>query len=162
MVRSGDRLGGVCCGAIVIRQELFVPVKPTESVTLTAKLNGPGVVGVPVMAPEEVFSASPGGTLPAMIANLEGPVWPVTTIAELYPVPTSPVLAAQFKPKLGGGGISSGAASIVIRQEELGVPRESVTFTVKVPVVVGVPVMAPVAVLRVRPAGRAPEATEKV
>jgi hypothetical protein len=50
----------------------------------------------------------------------------------------------------------------VIPQEELGVPLESVTFTVKVPGVVGVPVMAPVVVLRNMPAGRAPEASEKV
>jgi hypothetical protein len=50
----------------------------------------------------------------------------------------------------------------VIAQEELEVLLESVTFTVKLPVVVGVPVIAPVDVLRVRPAVRVPEATENV
>jgi hypothetical protein len=55
-----------------------------------------------------------------------------------------------------------GAAAIVIAQEELVVPLESVTLTEKLPAAVGVPVIAPVAVLRVMPAGRAPEVSENV
>ena len=43
----------------------FVPAAPTLGCAVL-----PGVVGVPVMAPEEVFSSSPGGTLPETIANL--------------------------------------------------------------------------------------------
>ena len=57
-------------GAIVIPQEELVAVAPSESVTLAERLNGPAVVGVPVMAPEEVFSASPGGRLPELIENV--------------------------------------------------------------------------------------------
>jgi hypothetical protein len=35
-----------------------------ESVTVTVKLKVPGVVGEPVMAPDEVFKVSPGGRVP--------------------------------------------------------------------------------------------------
>jgi hypothetical protein len=41
-----------------------VLVAPSESVTLVVKLNAPGVVGVPVIAPVEVFSVSPAGKAP--------------------------------------------------------------------------------------------------
>jgi hypothetical protein len=71
-------------------------------------------------------------------------------------------LAGQFN-AIGGGAV---AAAIVIAQEEfVPVPPESVTLTVKLPDpgVVGVPVMAPVAVLRVRPVVRVPpKAAEKL
>ena len=35
-----------------------------ESVTVTVKLKVPGVVGEPVMTPDEVFKVSPGGRVP--------------------------------------------------------------------------------------------------
>ena len=41
-------------------------------------------------------------------------------------------------------------------------PSESVAWSVHVPVAVGVPVIAPVAVFRVSPAGKVPDATENV
>ena len=51
--------------------------------------------------------------------------------------------------------------AVAVRAAE---PVESTTFAVKlnVPVVVGVPVMAPVLVFNVRPAGRLPEVIENV
>jgi hypothetical protein len=67
--------------------------------------------------------------------------------------------------RLAGGGVTAPAAAIVIPQGAfVPVPPESVTLIVKIngPGVVGFPIMAPVAVLRVRPGVRAPEATEKV
>ena len=66
----------------------------------------------------------------------------------------------------GGGGGGGGSGAIVIPHEALVAvaPSESVTLVVKLKLALidGVPVRAPVAALRVRPVGRAPEATEKV
>ena len=52
--------------------------------------------------------------------------------------------------------IESGAGLMVMAQAEPVAPLASVTFTEKVPEAVGVPVIAPVDVLRVNPAGSVP------
>src|SRR4051812_50177745 len=52
---------------------------------------------------------------------------------------------------------TSGAGLMVMAQVVVATtPLASVTFTVKLPASVGVPVIAPVVVFRVRPAGRVP------
>jgi hypothetical protein len=43
---------------------------PVESTTLAVKLNGPAVVGVPVMAPVLVFRFRTGGKPPEVIENV--------------------------------------------------------------------------------------------
>src|ERR1017187_5709351 len=69
--------------------------------------------------------------------------------------PTSPELTAEQA--------SEGPATIVKGQVPVATtPLASVTLMVKVPAAVGVPVMAPVVALSVKPAGRVPVATEKV
>jgi hypothetical protein len=81
----------------VMPQLLVVAVACTpgvESVTVTVKENDPAAVGVPVIAPELAFSVKPGGRLPVAMANVYGPVPPVTVIPDEYGVPTIPVLAA--------------------------------------------------------------------
>ena len=45
------------------------------------------MVGVPEIAPVEVFSVSPGGSDPEMIENVYGEVPPVTESVEEYDVP---------------------------------------------------------------------------
>src|SRR5215831_12521773 len=48
------------------------------------------VVGVPVIAPVEVFSDSPAGNVPAVSANVYGGVPPEGFSVTLYGVPTVP------------------------------------------------------------------------
>jgi hypothetical protein len=50
--------------------QLEVAVLPCESTTWDVKLYVPAVVGVPVIAPVEVFRVKPGGSEPLMIENV--------------------------------------------------------------------------------------------
>ena len=78
-----------------------------------------------------------------------GAVPPETVIGpELKATPTSPVVVAAQ--------VTERAALMVILQAVPVAPLASVTFTEKVPEAVGVPVIAPVDVLRVNPAGSVP------
>ncbi len=74
---------------------------------------------------------------------------PETVIGpELNATPTSPtVVAAQ---------VAERGALMVRMQEVLVAPFASVTFTLKLPLAVGVPVISPVAAFSVRPAGSVP------
>jgi hypothetical protein len=71
-------------GAIVITQfAVAVPAAdPVESTTCAVKLNAPYVVGVPVIAPVDGFSTSPGGSDPPMIENVYGGTPPFTAKAD--------------------------------------------------------------------------------
>jgi hypothetical protein len=74
---------------------------------------------------------------------------PLTVIGPLLnATPTSP---AETEAQL-----TVSAVLIVIEQPALVAPRASFTCTEKLPAAVGVPVTAPVVVLRVRPAGSVP------
>jgi hypothetical protein len=50
--------------------QLTVTEYPSWSVTSMLKLNVPSELGVPVMAPVELFSVSPAGNEPLAIANV--------------------------------------------------------------------------------------------
>ncbi len=74
---------------------------------------------------------------------------PVTVNAPLLnATPTSPVVTAAQ--------VTEGVVLMVIAQAALVAPLASVTFTVNVPEVVGVPVTAPVEVFSVKPTGSVP------
>ena len=61
-----------------------MPLRPVESTTWEVKLYVPAVVGVPVIAPVELDSASsPGGSEPLMMENVYGATPPVAVSAEL-------------------------------------------------------------------------------
>ena len=63
---------------------VFVPAAvPVESTTWAVKLNVPGVVGVPVIAPVDGFRIKPPGSEPLTIENVYGGIPPVATSAEL-------------------------------------------------------------------------------
>ncbi len=92
-------------GAIVIPQ-LVVAVPATEfveSFTWAVNVNGPAVVGVPVIAPVEASRLNPVGRPPDVIENVYGGTPPLATSVELYGTPTWPVLSAHSK--LIGGGV---------------------------------------------------------
>jgi hypothetical protein len=140
--------------AATAKAQLGVAVTPLESVAWMVK--EPLAVGVPVMAPVEALSVRPAGRVdPLATVKVKGPTPPAGTIAELLKAaPTSPLTAGQG---------TVGAAAMV--KAQLGndvIELESVTLRVKVPVPWGVPVMAPVEVLSVKPKGSDPLATEKV
>lgn len=77
-----------------------------ESVTSAVKLNVPGVVGVPVMAPVEGFNVRPAGSAPVTMEKVYGGVPPVAAREELYGVLTVPVLAGHASASpLGAQGV---------------------------------------------------------
>jgi len=81
---------------------------------------------------------------------------PLTVIGPLLNgVPTLPELVAE-QVSVGPPTMVKGHAPVATA------PLASVTLMVKDPAAVGVPVTAPVAVFKVRPAGSVPVATEKV
>ena len=145
----------VNCGPpIIVYGQVVVAVTPFASVTLdgerTRRGRRAGNCGLVA-----VFRVSLPGNVPT-IEKVYGVVPPVTVSAPLLNgAPTSPVvpLAKQVNP---------GSVIIVYGQVVVAVtPFASVTWIEKVPNAVGVPVTAPVAVFRVRPAGNVPT-TEKV
>jgi hypothetical protein len=128
---------------------------PAASLTWMVKV--PGAVGVPVMAPVEALSVRPCGRVPVATENVYGAVPPLMVIAGLLNgTPTWPEFVVEQ--------VMLGAGTIVYRQVvATTTPFESVTWILKVPGAVGVPVMAPVDVFNVRPAGRVlAGASEKV
>ena len=89
------------------------------------------------------------------IEKVYGGVPPVTIIGPLLNgTPTSPVLIAAQ--------VTDRGPLMVIMQLVLELPTASVTFTVKVPEAVGVPVTSPLEVFRVSPGGNVPHDREGV
>jgi hypothetical protein len=68
----------------IVQLAVVVPAAvPVESTTFAVKVNVPYAVGVPVMAPVEVFKVNPVGSEPLVIENVYGGTPPVATSAEL-------------------------------------------------------------------------------
>jgi hypothetical protein len=112
----------------------------------------PAVVGVPVISPVSGFKFKPGGKAPLAMVYVYGSVPPSATIAESYGSPVSPLAGHATGSGIGGFMVMPHSPEGTLS------PSESVTSTVKlkVPSVVGVPVIAPVLGFRVRPGGKAP------
>ena len=64
--------------AAIVTEYARDPVAPTVSVAVIVKLNVAADDGVPVIAPLDAFKDSPVGKLPAVTANVDAPVPPVT------------------------------------------------------------------------------------
>jgi hypothetical protein len=107
------------------------------------------------MAPVEVFSVRPAGNVPLATEKVYPPEPPVAVRAGLLNgTPTVPEVTA--------GHETEGATTMVKLQLAEATPLESFAWMLKVPAAVGVPVIAPVEVFSVRPAGNVPLATENV
>jgi hypothetical protein len=65
-------------------------VGAVESVTLTAKLNDPALVGVPEIVPLAAASVRPAGNAPELMLQPYGVVPPVACNVVVYAVPTVP------------------------------------------------------------------------
>ena len=123
------------------------------------KVDVPLVVGVPLIMPVERVSVSPAGSEPDVTLHVYGVVPPVAFSVCEYDEPTVPPTSDV----LLTARVFVAPTMIVIghstQDELLSVTR---TVNVAVPAVVGVPVIAPVVGLIVRPAGSAPEVTVHV
>ena len=130
------------------------PVAPSVSVAVIVKLNVAALVGVPVMAPVVALRARPAGKLPAVTANVDAPVPPVTVIDWLYAAPT--VGAGS-----DAGFTVSGALTITEYPCDAVAPTVSVAVIVKlnVPAADDVPLIAPLITFNVNPVGNAPADT---
>jgi hypothetical protein len=133
-----------------------VPAAATPLASVTLIVNAPLEVGVPVIAPVVEFRLRPAGSVPVATENVYGAVPPVTVIAGLLNAsPTSPELTVE-QVTVGGGTMVKGQLPVATT------PLASLTWMVKVPAAVGVPVIAPVEAFKLRPAGRVPVATANV
>ena len=65
-----DLVNGATTLETVIPQLGVVLDADAESLTCTENANGPGVVGVPLISPVEVFNVNPGGRDPELRANV--------------------------------------------------------------------------------------------
>ena len=62
-----------------INVQITVSVFPLASTTFETKVYMPGVVGVPLMTPVELFSVNPGGSDPRTIEYVYGAVPPLAS-----------------------------------------------------------------------------------
>jgi hypothetical protein len=147
--------GHVVVSAPIENAQVPVLTAPVES--LTPIVQEPVAVGVPVIAPVDVFNVKPGGSVPVATKKVYGGVPPVTIGAGLLKgTPTMPVLVVEHVSCRLGGVMVNGHVP------EPTTPSASVTWIVQEPVAVGVPLIAPVAVFNVKPGGKVPVASEKV
>jgi hypothetical protein len=133
--------------------QVLAATAPVESLSWTVKL--PVTVGVPVIAPVEEFSDKPVGREPLETKKVYGGTPPLAVTLVLTGWLIVKVLTTAHVSTKGGGITENGQESEVA-------PLASLTCTVKDPVAVGVPVIAPVEEFKLKPAGRVPLATEKV
>ena len=69
---------------VMVQLVVVVPAAvPRESTTWAVKVNGPDAVGVPVMAPVELFRVKPVGREPLMMEKVYGGTPPEAVSAEL-------------------------------------------------------------------------------
>ena len=138
---------------LIVNGQLLADTTPLASVTWI--VNAPAAVGVPVITPVDAFSDSPAGNVPLATEKISGDVPPLT--------PTVALKAAFTSPELTDGQLIDGPLMMVKGQLLVATtPLASVTWMVKVPAAVGVPVIAPDDEFSVKPAGSVPVAAEKV
>src|SRR5450756_332006 len=112
----------------------------------------PVAVGVPVMAPVAVLSERPVGSAPAVTAKVYGAVPPEAETVWLYAVVTEPSGRVAGETVIVGQAITIVYAWLPAQR----LTSAAVIVKLKVPDVVGVPVIAPVEALRESPVGSAP------
>src|SRR3990172_7910786 len=138
----------------IIIASAFVAVAPLVSVALTVKFEVPAAVGVPLISPVVPLSANPAGSAPTVTAHVMGDFPPLLASVWLY---------ARFTvPSASDAVVIAGYALTVIDSALVAVALlSSVTCTVKLdtPAVVGMPLISPVALFSVSPAGRVPTVT---
>jgi len=140
--------------AAIVRLNDFVEVSLAASVTFAVKANVPAAVGVPEIAPDDVFMERPGGKEPLVMLHEYGVVPPVACNIAEYAVPTVPL--AKLEVEIDS--VCFAAAIAIFSDCDAVLLLASFTCTVKleVPAAVGVPEMAPDEAFRLNPAGSDP------
>lgn len=131
------------------------PLLPAVSCTRAVKVKVPAVVGVPAIVPD-VCKLSPLGKAPDSTLHEYGPWPPLAARAALYALCTVP-LGSELVLIVSG---ATGCATMIEYCRAPLLPAVSCTraVNVKVPAVVGVPVIAPEG-CRLSPLGKAPDKT---
>ena len=153
-VPSGREAVVIVGGAVMTMLRVFVPF-PAEFVALTEKLNVPIVVGVPEMTPVVSFKLRPAGSVRLEIDQVIG-IEPVASSVWLYDCPTMPPGRAVV--------VTAGICVMTMLMFLVVFPTEFIDLIVKpnVPIVVGIPVIAPVVSFKFRPVGSVPLAIDHV
>src|SRR3990172_7385122 len=135
-----------------------VVFQPRVSESRIVNATEAGVVGVPMMAPEEALRERPAGTLPAETDQPYGGIPSLPSRRPEYGTPAVPF--GRVVVRMAGGGMPGRIRSRKARSEVL--VLESVALAVKVvlPLAVGMPEIRPAAPLSERPAGRLPALTD--
>ena len=105
---------GTTGAAAVVMVQAVVALREPMSVTVAVKTLGPVPVGVPTMAPVEVFRVKPAGSGPAR-ENVYGAVPPAASRAEVYGTETWAVTSGH--PRVTGTGITGAAAVVMVQVE---------------------------------------------
>jgi hypothetical protein len=157
MVVPGSEVVEIPGAAATVMEKSFVAVALVRSTTCIVNVDEPAVVGVPVMAPVPEPRLSPAGSDPENKDQVSGALPPIVSSVWEYPLPTIPP-GNEFVL------MENGASTAIDRSFESVAFVPSMTRMVKLgtSVVVGVPVIAPVAVSRLSPAGKAPAETDQV
>ena len=123
--------------------------------TVKVKLKLPADEGTPLISPVPAVSPMPAGRFPLETDQVKGPVPPIRATTVEYVIPTVPPASVVVLI------VSRGATTIDSPGDNAVDPTLSVTRTIKlkVPSVVGVPLMTPVPAVRFNPAGIAPDTT---
>ena len=153
---AGRLAGASDIVALITIEYAREPNAPRLSFAVIVKLNVPAAVGVPVIAPVDVFSDKPVGNEPTN-AYVYGAVPPEAVTVWLY------AMFCVVAGRLAGFSVSA-ASTVPEYAREPVESAASVAVIVKLyaPPVVGVPLIWPVDVLSVNPAGNMPADTAYV
>ena len=138
---------------LMVSDSTAVALPPPLSANLTVKLDVPGAEGVPPMTPLAAARLRPCGNIPSDIVQVTGDTAPDTARVAKYGEPTVPFGNAVVT--IAGVEL----LTMIVRGCVAVVPALSRTLAVNadVPLVCGVPLMIPVLMLIVSPAGSTPE-----
>ncbi len=146
-------------GAAMLMLSWALLACPLLSATCTVMAKNPLAVGVPLITPVAEVSDKPAGRLPAVMLQVYGAMPPLAVNVALYACPAVPEGKLVVVITSGAGGFEGAAEVTAIVSCAVAVfADESATWTVKpkLPVALGVPLMAPVEALRANPVGKAP------
>ena len=151
---------GGCAAAATAILNAFVPMLFAASVTCTVNDAAPAAVGVPEITPVDAARLNPAGNAPALTLQLYGVVPPLACSADEYVVPVVPPDSDVVVTKGGCAAVATAMLSVFVAV----LFAASFTCTVNDPVpnVVGAPLICPVELFSVRPAGKEPEMIAQV
>ena len=163
-VAAGREVVVMFGAALMTMLKSFSFVCINESITRTRKLNVPAEVGVPLSKPASTLSVKlvPGGRVPLTKDQVYGVVPPLAMVARLIDAPTVPGDSGEAVVMTKGTEM----VTVYARPLPPGSPKNSFAFApqrsrariakLKVPAVVGVPLITPVLEFRERPGGSDP------